>query len=150
MLTFRDATPSDLPFVIGLSVASNVGPSIDSGEDHMGPGYQDALNAITADPNQRLIVAELDGAPVGTLQLTFIPGVMRKGMWRLLVENVHVDPSHRSKGIGAQMMAFAHEQARARGCGMVQLTSNKARSDAHRFYERLGYARSHEGFKFWL
>ena len=85
-----------------------------------------------------------------TFQLTFIPGIMRRGMWRGLIESVHVSPEHRNKGLGKAMMGWAIEQCRARGCGMVQLTSNKKRVDAHRFYRTLGFAQSHEGFKFFL
>ncbi|SFZ82263.1 Acetyltransferase (GNAT) family protein [Devosia enhydra] len=150
MLIFRDAEADDLPFIVGLSIASAVGSAPDAGQDWSGPGYRAALAAITADPNQRLVIVERDGARVGTLQLSFIPGVLRGGMWRLLLESVHVVPEARSQGIGARMIGWAMDEARARGCGLVQLTSNKARLDAHRFYRRLGFEQSHEGFKFWL
>ncbi|WP_367115404.1 GNAT family N-acetyltransferase [Devosia sp.] len=93
------------------------------------------------------MVAELAGRPVGTLQLTFIPGINRLGEWRCLVEAVHVAPDHRNLGLGSEMIRWAVAEARARGCGLVQLTSNKKRLDAHRFYERLGFQKSHEGFK---
>ncbi len=83
-------------------------------------------------------------------QLTYIPGIMRRGMWRGLVEAVHVIPSERNRGYGKQMMRWAIERCRARGCGVVQLTSNKQRSDAHRFYRDLGFAQSHEGFRLYL
>ena len=115
-----------------------------------GPAYEAALAAIDADPNQELFIVELEGAPVATFQLTYIPGIARKGMWRGLVEAVHVSPAHRNKGIGRQMMRWALERCRARGCAMVQLTSNKKRVDAHRFYRTLGFEQSHEGFKLFL
>ncbi len=150
MLSFRHATPADLPFLVNLIVVDNVGPSVDAGQDPNGAEYRAALAAIDADPNNELYIAELDGEAVGTFQLTFMPGLMRRGMWRGTVESVHIAPQHRDKGLGSRMMAFAHERCEARGCGMVQLTSNKARTDAHRFYRRLGYAQSHEGFKLFL
>jgi GNAT superfamily N-acetyltransferase len=149
-LTFHAAVPADLTFILDLVVRDNVGPSEDAGMDPADPCYREALAALDADPNQELLVARLDGEPVGCLQLTYIPGLMRRGMWRLLVEMVHIAPDYRSRGLGSEMMAEAHRRGRARGCGMVQLTSNKARADAHRFYRRLGYQQSHEGFKFFL
>ncbi len=149
-LTFRDATDADLPFIVGLIVEDTVISTNDSVADAMHADYRNALAAMTADPNNRMIVAELDGEPVGCIQLTFLPGLMRRGMWRTLVEVVHVAADHRGKGVGGEMMRWVIEESRRRGCGMVQLTSNKKRPDAHRFYERLGFARSHEGFKLYL
>jgi GNAT superfamily N-acetyltransferase len=150
MLIYRDATPADLPFIIELMLDAMIVETGDDAARATEPPYIEALAAIDADPNNRMIVAELDGERVGTIQLTFIPGLMRRGMWRLLVEQVHIAPAQRSKGLGAQMMQWAIEQARIRACGMVQLTSNKKRTDAHRFYERLGFLKSHEGFKLYL
>lgn len=147
-LTFRAATGTDLPFMVWLIDIDSVDPQDTAHEAT--PVYEAALAAITADPNQALYIAELDSEPVGTFQLTFIPGIMRKGMWRALIESVHVAPDHRNKGLGGEMMRFAIDASRERGCGMVQLTSNKARLDAHRFYRRLGFQQSHEGFKLFL
>ena len=149
-LVFRAATPSDLPFIIGLIAGDNIAKPGDDPAQADAPIYREALEAITSDPRQMLVVAEYGGQPVGTLQLTFIPGLSRRGMWRCLIENVQVAPDRRSQGLGGAMMRWAIEQARARGCGVVQLTSNKARLDAHRFYERLGFSKSHEGFKLFL
>lgn len=149
-LNFRDATDADLPFIVGLIVEDTVITTNDSVADAMHTDYRNALAAITADPNDRMIVAELDGMPVGCVQLTFLPGLMRRGMWRALVEVVHISADHRGKGLGGEMMRWAIEESRRHGCGMVQLTSNKKRPDAHRFYERLGFAKSHEGFKLYL
>lgn len=149
-LVFRDATAADLPFIVGLYVEDAVVPT---GDDPARAGeqpYLDALAAIEKDPNQLLMVAELDGEPVGTIQLTFIPGIARQGGWRGLIEGVHIVPSQRSKGLGSQMIGWALEQCRARNCRLAQLTSNKKRLDAHRFYERLGWKKSHEGFKYEL
>jgi GNAT superfamily N-acetyltransferase len=150
-LTYRAATPADLPFMVALIAADDVsGVKSDDPSAPNAPHYEQALAAIAADPNQAIYVVEQNGAPVGTFQLTFIPGIMRKGMWRGLVESVHVSPEHRNQGIGKQMMAWAIERCRERGCGMVQLTSNKKRLDAHRFYRTLGFQQSHEGFKVFL
>lgn len=149
-LDFRDATPADLPFIIGLYVEDSVVATDDDPAAAGDAVYLDALKAIDTDPNQRLLVAELEGEPVGTIQLTFVPGVHRRGMWRGLIEGVHISASHRSQGLGAEMMQWAVDECRARGCGMAQLTSNKKRLDAHRFYERLGWKKSHEGFKLYF
>ncbi|GAA4581662.1 GNAT family N-acetyltransferase [Planotetraspora phitsanulokensis] len=115
-----------------------------------GLDYDSAFAAIDADPGNELIVVESDGEIVGTMQLTFIPGLSRRGAVRLQVEAVRVASRHRSQGIGRKMMEWAAERARERGCGMIQLTSDKARTDAHRFYASLGYEASHEGFKLLL
>lgn len=150
MLTYRSAKPDDLPFIIGLIVEDSVIDTGDAVDDAAHPNYLNALAAIDRDPNQEMILVEDDGAPVGCFQLTYLPGLMRRGQWRGMIEVVHVAASHRNQGIGSQMMRWAIERCRGRGCGMVQLTSNKKRTDAHRFYERLGFLRSHEGFKFYL
>lgn len=110
-------------------------------------GYTDAFAAIAADPNQFLAVAEQDGAVVGTLQLTFIPGLSYQGAWRGQIEAVRVAASRRGQGLGERMIRWAIGECRARGCRMVQLSTNMLRTDAHRFYERLGFSRSHYGYK---
>lgn len=148
-LTYRGATAADLPFIIRLVVEDTVGVSEDD-PTAADPAYAAALAELDADPNQEMWIAEIDGDPVGCFQLTYIPGLMRRGMWRGQIEVVHVAPPHRNAGIGTEMMAWAIERCRQRGCGLVQLTSNKKRRDAHRFYARLGFEQSHEGFKRYL
>jgi len=150
MLTYRHATPEDLPFIVGLIVEDAVVATNDSVADARQPDYDNALKAIDADPNQEMFVAEDAGKPIGCFQLSYLPGLMRRGMWRGMIEVVHVSESERNRGYGSQMMRWALERCRERGCGMVQLTSNKKRTDAHRFYERLGFSRSHEGFKYYF
>ncbi len=147
MLTYRAATPADLPFIIGLVVEDSVVATNDSIADAMHPDYVAALAEITADPNQEMLVVERDGEPVGCFQLSYIPGLMRHGMRRGQIELVHVAAARRNLGIGSEMMRWAVERCREKGCGLVQLTSNKLRTDAHRFYTRLGFQQSHEGFK---
>jgi GNAT superfamily N-acetyltransferase len=149
-LTYRNAMEADLPFLVGTIVEDSVIETGDSVADAQSSAYRDALAAITADPRHEMLVVELDGSAVGCFQLSYIPGLMRRGMWRGLIEGVHVLAIHQNGGIGTAMMRWAIERCREKGCGMVQLTSNKKRTDAHRFYERLGFQRSHEGFKLYL
>lgn len=149
-MRFRDATEADLAAVVALLADDPLGATRESPGAELPPAYAEAFAAIAADPNNRLIVADDEGAVVGCLQLTFIPGLSRQGMTRALVEAVRVDAACRGAGIGRRMMAWAIERARQRGCGMIQLTSDKSRTDAHRFYEALGFVRSHEGMKLML
>jgi GNAT superfamily N-acetyltransferase len=109
--------------------------------------YERALAAIDADPAQLLVVAEDDGVVVGTLQLSEIPGLARRGAQRGQIEAVRVARTHRGLGLGGAMVRWTIEEARRRGCGLVQLTTDKTRTDARRFYERLGFVASHEGMK---
>lgn len=111
------------------------------------PRYTAAFDAIDKDVNQFLIVAEDLSMIVGCLQLTFIPGLSRTGMWRGQIEAVRVKRDERSAGVGREMVLFAIEECRRRGCGLVQLTTDLARPDAHRFYAALGFAPSHMGMK---
>ena len=150
MLTYRHATPEDLPFIVGLIVEDAVVATNDRVADARQPDYDNALKAIDADPNQEMFVVEDAGKPIGCFQLSYLPGLMRRGMWRGMIEVVHVSQNERNHGYGSEMMRWALERCRERGCGMVQLTSNKKRTDAHRFYERLGFLKSHEGFKYYF
>jgi len=150
MLSYRAARREDLPLIIALIVEDNVVATDDDPADALSDGYTAALAAIDADPNQEMIVVERDGAAVGCFQLSYLPGLMRRGMWRGQIEVVHVSDAARNRGIGTEMMRWALQRCRERGCGMVQLTSNKRRLDAHRFYERLGFRKSHEGFKYYF
>ena len=149
-LVFRNATADDLPFIVAIYVEDAMIRTDDDPAEAMSKPYLDALAAIDADPNQILAVAELDGERVGTIQVTFVPGINRRGMWKGLIEGVHISAAHRNKGLGAELVDWALERCRERGCGMAQLTSNKKRLDAHRFYERHGWQKSHEGFKYYL
>ncbi|HWV22829.1 MAG TPA: GNAT family N-acetyltransferase, partial [Thermomicrobiales bacterium] len=112
--------------------------------------YLAAFDAIDADPNQLLAVIKVDGHVAGTLQLTFIAGLSRRGATRATIEAVRVHRDHRKGGLGTAMLEWAIEQARDRGCTMVQLTADTARVDAHRFYQHLGFEPSHIGFKMTL
>jgi GNAT superfamily N-acetyltransferase len=112
--------------------------------------YYAAFDELVGDANQELIVAERDGVVVGTLQLTYLRHLSHGGSRVAQIEAVRVAAALRGGGLGAEMMRWAIARARAAGCVRVQLTSNKDRVDAHRFYERLGFSRSHEGFKLYL
>jgi GNAT superfamily N-acetyltransferase len=149
-LTFRNARPDDLRFILELIVEDSVISTGDNPADAGHADYANALAAIDADPNEEMLVVENDGERVGCFQLSYLPGLMRRGMWRGQIEVVHVGDAWQNRGFGSEMMRWAVERCRQRGCGLVQLTSNKKRPDAHRFYERLGFLRSHEGFKIYL
>ncbi len=141
---FRRATAADLPAIVALLADDVLGASRESPGD---PAYDAAFAAIEADANQFLAVVEIEGRVAGCLQLSFIPGLSRRGMWRGQIESVRIAASQRGAGLGRLMFEWAIEQCRARGCGLVQLTTDKARPDARRFYESLGFAASHEGMK---
>jgi ribosomal protein S18 acetylase RimI-like enzyme len=111
------------------------------------PRYGAAFDAIEADPNQLFIVAEDDGVVVGCLQLSFIPGLSLQGTLRGQIESVRIASSRRGGGLGRAMLEWAVAECRRRGCGLVQLTMNKSRADALRFYQSLGFVATHEGFK---
>lgn len=152
-LSFRDATPDDIATILELSHAGDARgadtPPLDRAT-LTDPRYRAAFDEIAADPRERLVVAERDGEVVGTLQISVIPGLSRFGMKRAVLENVHIRADQRGNGLGSELVLWAIEQARMSGCGMVQLTSNKVRLDAHRFYKKLGFEMSHEGFKLLL
>ncbi|MBO0140855.1 GNAT family N-acetyltransferase [Agrobacterium sp. Ap1] len=145
---FRNASSTDLPAIITLLADDPIGATREVASGKMDQAYLEAFAAIEADPNQLLAVAvDDDGKVIGCLQLSFIPGLSRKGMWRGQIESVRIAASHRGGGLGAAMIEWAVEQAKEKGCGLVQLTSDKRRPDAIRFYERRGFVASHEGLK---
>lgn len=144
-LTFRRATYNDIPDIVGMLADDELGATRESPDD-LTP-YEEAFAVIDADPHQYLAICERDGEVVGTLQLSFIAGLSRMGMSRLQIEGVRIHKNARGGGIGTRMFEWAIEQARERGCGLVQLTTDASRADAHRFYERLGFEATHIGFK---
>jgi GNAT superfamily N-acetyltransferase len=147
-VVIRPATADDVPGIIAMLVDDEIAARRESADD-LTP-YLRAFADIDADPNQLLVVAERNEELVGTLQLTVIPGLSRQGARRALVEAVRVAASARGLGLGTTLMEWAVEEARSRDCRIVQLTSDKARVDAHRFYDRLGFSATHEGFKLQL
>ncbi len=144
-MLFREATRADLPAVLALLTDDVLGRDRDAAL--VDDTYERAFAAIDADPRNLLAVADDGGAVVGCLQLTFIPGLGRHGAERCLVEAVRVRADQRGRGIGGDFMRWVVERARSRGCALVQLTSDKRRHDAHRFYAALGFTASHEGMK---
>jgi GNAT superfamily N-acetyltransferase len=149
-MIYRDATLADLPTVVAMLAEEQIGGRADDPSEPLDSAYLAAFDAIDRDPNQRLIVAELDGAIIGTMQLSCLPGLINRGAWRGQIEAVRIASDKRSLGLGAAMIGWAVERFRERGCFMAQLTSNNDRIAAHRFYERLGWKKSHSGFKLYL
>jgi GNAT superfamily N-acetyltransferase len=141
----RRAVRADVPAIVALIAADQIGATRDGGE--LEP-YERAFAAIDADPAHRLVaMTDAAGEVVGTLQLTFIPGLARRGALRAQIEAVRVDQRLRGRGLGQALFEWAIAEARRRGCALVQLTTDRRRADAHRFYGRLGFTASHEGFK---
>ena len=147
MTLFRAAAEDDLLGIVRLQAEDTLPPGRELTDAPVADCYARAFAAMAADPNQLLVAAEDAGELVGTLQLTFIPGLAFRGAWRGQIESVRIAAHRRNQGLGEAMIRWAVDRCRERGCRMVQLTSSNGRGDAHRFYERLGFSRSHTGFK---
>jgi GNAT superfamily N-acetyltransferase len=146
-LRFREATGDDLEAIAALLDDDAIARGRAGHVGSVTQRVRDAFAEIARSPDNELWVAELGGEVVGTLQLTYIPGLSRNGMRRALLEAVRVDAALRGRGVGAAFMRHAVERARARGWGRVQHTPPARRVAAHRFYERLGFVASHKGMK---
>ncbi|QCD56939.1 GNAT family N-acetyltransferase [Streptomyces hawaiiensis] len=144
-LEIRAAAADDVPAIVAMLADDPLGAQRESPDD-LAP-YLAALERLSADPNQRLVVAVREGRVVGTLQLTVIPGLSRRGATRSIIEGVRIHADERGSGLGTQLIEWAIDTSRDQGCQLVQLTSDRTRTDAHRFYERLGFTASHTGFK---
>lgn len=144
-IEIRTAGPGDLPAIVNMLADDRLGAMRESPDDLA--VYHAVFERLRNDPNQFVMVAVRDNTVIGTLQLTIIPGLSRQGSTRALIEGVRVHSSARGEGIGEQMIRWAVEESGRQGCQLVQLTSDKARPEAHRFYERLGFTGSHIGFK---
>jgi ribosomal protein S18 acetylase RimI-like enzyme len=149
-IIFRPAAAADLASVIALLADDVLGRAREDSSDPPAPCYVAAFAAIERDPNQMLVVAERGGAVVGSLQLSFLAGLSHRGAWRGQIEGVRIAASERGAGLGRRMIEWAIEACRQRGCRLVQLTSDKTRADAIRFYESLGFKPSHQGMKLHL
>ena len=149
-MIFRKATRKDLPSIIEMLANDKLGKSREVFTEPLPDSYYKAFDAIDADPNQELIVADNGDEVIGTLQITFTPGLTYQGSIRATVEAVRIKDNMTGKGIGQQMMEWAIKRAKERKAHIVQLTSNKQRPDAIRFYEKLGFKSSHEGLKLYL
>lgn len=145
-MLIRAATLRDLPAIIAL--VAHEDEVVDPATVRPGDDYVKAFLAVDDDPrNEMLVLEDTDEAVIGYLQITYIPGLGRGGRERALMEAIRVRPDRRERGRGHHLVRHAIERARDRGCGMVQLMSNKSRRDAHRFYTSLGFAKTHDGFK---
>ena len=147
ILFARLALECDLPEIIDLLADDEIGQKREHTGLPLPAQYYAAFAAIKAEKNQPLAMFECNGTLVGCLQISFIPGLSRQGMWRGHIEAVRISATHRSKGFGTEMISWAVEECRARNCGLVQLTSDKTRTKAVEFYQSLGFQLSHEGFK---
>lgn len=141
----RPATRADVPAIVALLADDPLGAAREDLGDLT--AYEDAFDRIDADPAHALVVLDDGGAVVGTLQLSLLPGLSRRGALRAQIEAVRVASTHRGQRLGEQLVVWAIEESRRRGAVLVQLTTDASRTDAHRFYERLGFAPSHVGMK---
>ncbi|MBD0691070.1 GNAT family N-acetyltransferase [Streptomyces sp. CBMA123] len=145
VLTIRRAIEADLPAIVAMLADDLLGATRETPDD-LTP-YRTAFARIDGDPQQHLVVAVRAGRIVGTLQLTLIPGLSRAGSTRAIIEGVRVHSEERGSGLGTELIQWAVDRARELGVDLIQLTSDASRTDAHRFYERLGFVASHLGFK---
>ena len=146
-LQFRPARPEDLPALVDMLADDDLGRGRERAGDALHPAYLAAFDVISRHPDHELLVAEEGDQLLACLQLSFLPGLSRRGMWRGQIEGVRVARVARGRGVGHQLLREAITRCRARGCGLVQLTSDKQRTDAGRFYQSLGFVASHAGFK---
>lgn len=146
-LTFRLATTEDLPEIIKMLADDVYGAVRENSTTIVSDKYLNAFKKIQEDPNQELTVAEINGNKVATFQLTFIQYLNFEGTLRAQIEAVRTHSEYRGQGIGTKILIYAINRAKEKGCHLVQLTSDKRRTEAIKFYERLGFKASHEGFK---
>ncbi|MCQ8781814.1 GNAT family N-acetyltransferase [Mangrovibrevibacter kandeliae] len=146
-LNVRRAQSRDVAAIVAMLADDHLGAGREDTATPLNPAYTAAFEAIDADANQFLAVVEEAGAVIGTLHLTFLPGLSRKGAWRGQIEAVRIAGGRRGDGLGGRMIEWAIEECRRRGCVLVQLTTDRSRKDAHRFYERLGFEQTHLGYK---
>lgn len=146
-LDFRQARESDIPELVNLLADDDLGAAREDVSLPLNRRYPDAFRSIQRDPNNELTVVESNAVLVGMLQLTFIPYLTHTGSWRCLIEGVRIAKDYRGQGLGSRFIDWAIARASERNCGIVQLTSDKKRPDALRFYAALGFEATHEGFK---
>ncbi|MFE6178068.1 GNAT family N-acetyltransferase [Streptomyces sp. NPDC056464] len=144
-LEIRPAVADDIPAIVGMLADDPLGAQRESLDD-LTP-YFAAFERLSGDPNQHMVVAAREGRVIGTLQLTVIPGLSRRGATRSVIESVRIHADERGSGLGTLLIEWAIDESRRLDCQLVQLTSDQSRTDARRFYERLGFTASHVGFK---
>ncbi len=146
-LVVESAILADVPGIVGVYADDQVGHASDGWTEERREIYERGFHAIMANPGIELYVARRGGQVAGVIQVLFVPHISNLGATRCILESVFVSAAARGQGVGAAMIAFAEERARARGAQVVSLSSNGKRLDAHRFYERHGYAKSHVAFR---
>ena len=146
-IIFRRAVEADLCAIVKMLSDDPIGVAREEPAEPLPKAYLDAFRAISVDNNQLLVVAVNSKTIVGTMQLSFIPGIARTGMWRGQIEAVRVLKKYRNTGLGRRMLCWSIERCKEKGCGIVQLTTDKKRTKAHRFYNSMGFVASHEGYK---
>ena len=146
-LTFREATQTDIPTLVSLLADDPLGQEREDSSSPLNKRYLEAFQQIDHDPNNELIVVAHENTIIGMLQLTFIPYLTHTGSVRCLIEGVRIDKEYRGMGLGSRCLQWAIDRAKERGCNIVQLTSNKQRTEAIKFYKNLGFEATHEGFK---
>jgi ribosomal protein S18 acetylase RimI-like enzyme len=146
-ITFRNAVKEDLKTLVALLADDDIAEGREQAKGDLLPAYSAAFDEMSKNPDNRILVAERDGEIIGSLQIVYVPGLSRQGAKRAIIESVRVSSKARSQNIGTLLMKEAIAQAKAAGCKLVQLTSDKRRTRAHLFYRRLGFLQTHEGFK---
>ena len=146
-MNFRTATENDLIAMVYMLADDVLGALREDASLPLSAGYIEAFQQIQNDSNNEMVVAEQAGQIIAMMQLTYIPHLISQGTWRCMIEGVRVHSNCRGQGVGKVFCEWAIERAKQRGCHWLQLTSDKQRPDAIRFYENLGFVASHEGFK---
>jgi ribosomal protein S18 acetylase RimI-like enzyme len=146
-ITFREAAIEDLGAIVAMLADDELGRQRERYEHPLPVSYHQAFQAITSDPNNELVVACHGDEVIGVQQITFTPYITHQGGWRATIEGVRTSSSVRGMGVGSQLIKWGIQRAKDRGCHLVQLTTDKKRADALRFYERLGFKATHEGMK---
>jgi ribosomal protein S18 acetylase RimI-like enzyme len=146
-ITFRNARKDDVKTLVALLADDDIAEGREQAKGDLLPAYSAAFDEMSKNPDNRILVAEQGGQIVGSLQIVYVPGLSRQGAKRAIIESVRVSSKARGQNIGTLLMKEAIAQAKAAGCKLVQLTSDKRRTRAHLFYRRLGFLQTHEGFK---
>jgi GNAT superfamily N-acetyltransferase len=149
-VTVRPARSEDVPAIVRMLADDALGAAREAATDPLPASYFEAFDAIERDPNNYILVATIDARVVGTLQLTYTPSLSYQGGWRATVESVRATADQRGQGIGTKLMERAIELAREKGCVLMQLSTHQTRTEAHRFYNRLGFTAGHVGMKLML
>ena len=149
-MKFREANQEDLPAIIELFYDDKLGKTREKPSESVSKPYLSAFEEISDDKNNTIYVAEHDSRIIGVMQLTMISTLTRNGTKRAQIEGVRIHSDCRGQGFGSKLMQFAIEKAKESGCGIVQLTTDKSREEAHQFYLQLGFSDDHLGMKIFI